>query len=150
MTHQMFLYVSSDTCQEIYPGNSSTHFRVKLPKPIKLKNFGEWSIALMDIDIPKLAEDYKPKFFVIHSSLCTPTVFQASLKPVLHRLFYTQIKTGRPLTIDNPRYVPLNTKSLDIIDLYITDDQGLTPSFRPGSSTCTLHLSKTEPSIHTF
>lgn len=142
---EMYLYLSSDSCSDIFPYNSASDFTVKLPKTLSLRGDDcSWSIALIDFDLPKLVADYKPKFITFESRACAPAVYKTDLRPVLQRLYYFQIRRGIPVVIDNPRYVRLNAKSLDVIDLYLLDDQGARVSFTGGALSCTLHLVRSE------
>lgn len=141
----MYLYLCSDSCTDIFPDNNASDFRVKLPKTFFLRDQNcSWSIALIDVDLPKLVAGYKPRFITFESRTCASAIYKTDLRPVLQRLYHFQIRKGTPVIIDNPRYVQLNAKSLDVIDLYLLDDQGARVSFAPGPLCCTLHLLCTE------
>lgn len=140
MTDFTYFYISSDSCQDIFPENSAALFRVKLPRVIKLHKAYEWSLALVDIQIPKLKAEEKPDFLTLYCSVCTPTVYHSTLRPVLQRFYFHQLKFGRPIEIQNPRYMPISTQSLDTIEFKIEDSRGQRPIFRPVSLTCVLHL----------
>lgn len=138
---EMYLYLSSNSSADVFPENVANSFRVKLPKTLVLNGRDcNWSMALIDVDMPKLPSGYKPKFITFESRTCASAIYKSDLRPVLQRLYYSQIRRGTPVIIDNPRYVQVNTKSIDVIDLYLLDDQGASVSFTPGQLTCTLHL----------
>lgn len=141
MMEEMYLYLTSDCNADVFPENTASSFRVKLPKTLDLKEKNcSWSIALIDVDMPKLSGDYKPNFITFESSVCAPSIYKLGLRPVLHLLYYPQIRRGFPIIIENPRYIQLNTKSIDVIDIYLTDDKDEKVSFSTGHLTCTLHL----------
>lgn len=141
----MYLYLSSDSCTDIFPFNTANDFRVKLPKTLTLNDHqSSWSLALIDLELPKLAGGYKPAFITFESRTCSSAIYKTDLRPVLQRLYYSQIKKRAAVVIDNPRYVSLNTSSLDVIDLYLLDDKGAGVSFLPGPLTCTLHLVRSD------
>ena len=58
---EMYLYLSSDSCSDIFPYNSASDLTVKLPKTLRGDDCS-WSIAVIDFDLPKCEECYKPKF----------------------------------------------------------------------------------------
>lgn len=139
------MYLSSDSCSDIFPENSANDFRVKLPKKLCLKGYeSTWSLALIDIDLPKFADGYKPDFITLESRVCVSAVYKSGLRPVLQRLYFSQFRKSLPLVIDSPRYVQVNTKTLDVIDVYLLDDKGAKVSFKPGPLVCTLHLIRSE------
>lgn len=137
---ELYLYISSKSCEHLYPDNDSSNFRVRLPTVIRLQGTKPWSVALLDIDLPKPETDYKPVYIVLSSSVCAPTVYHTTLQPVLQRIYFQEIKSGKPLRFEAPRYVPVNIASLEIFDLCIFDDKGQRPSFKSGHLSCTLHL----------
>lgn len=142
----MYIYLTSTASDDYFSNNSVTNFRVKLPKALKLAPFGHYAVALVDIDLPKLRQNYTSKHISIYSSICQPSITDSGLKPILHRVFYSYLRSGRPLSLDPLRYVPLNTDSLDVLDMYLLDDTNVPPSFRPGQLSCTLHIKSIEGS----
>jgi len=136
---ELYIYVTSDT-SDIYPDNDQSDFKVVLPQLVKTE--GIWYVGLQDINLPKLKDNYKPDFLVISCSICGPSYYENSLLPVLQRLYFGEIKSGRPLRFDSPRYVTVNSDTIDSLEFHITDDQGEKPSFKAGKSNCTLHLRK--------
>lgn len=138
----MQLYITSTTSRDIFPGNNVNKFITKLPRNLNLTPHGTYSIALLDIDLPRFQPDYTAKYITIYSSLCHPCIYNASQRPVLTRLYYSDMKIGKPFHAQYPRYVPLNTDTLDCLDIYMLDDRDLPPSFKPGQLTCTLDIRK--------
>ena len=138
----MYLYLSSDSCTDIFPNNSANCFRVKLPQNLHLRTTDKWSIALLDFDPPKFKDDYKPRFITFESSSCVPSAYKSGLRPILQVCYYSEMKRGLPIRIANPRYVRLNTKHFDSFDMYLRDETDKDVSFKSGALTCTLHLVK--------
>ena len=137
----MFVYISSDVDKENYfPGNTPTSFRVKLPGRVTFRPQGQWEVALLDIDLPRPIDKYNAIYITINSSICKPSPVNAILAPVLNRVYFNQINRGAPVHFDNPRYIPLCVEGLDIIDIYLTDNTGIYPSFKQGKVNGTLHF----------
>lgn len=135
---ELYLHLTSDCNLDIFPENTANAFRVKLPQTLELN--GVWTIALLDVDMPKLVEDYKPKWITLQSTLCAPSVYKTDWKPVLQRFYYYHVKKGSPLVMERPRYVLVNSRNIDFIDLFILDESGEKASFKRGHLSCTLHL----------
>jgi hypothetical protein len=139
---EMYLYLSSDSCKEIYPSNAPDEFRVRLPQALHLSEPDSWSLAILDVHLPRFSTGYKPKFIVFESTVCTPSVYESSLRPILQRLYFHELRRGLPVRILSPRYVTVNTKDLHTFDLYLRDENGSRISFNSGHLSCTLHLVK--------
>lgn len=138
----MYIYISSEQSDNYFQDNTSVAFRIKLPRRLRLSPRGQWSIAVLDIDLPRLSDDYKSNYLFIHCNSCEPSVYNSSLSPILNRLYFYQFSKGKPVTFDTPRYVPLTIDSMDTIDIYLTDSDGNSPSFKPGHVACTLHITQ--------
>lgn len=136
------MYLSSDSCKNLYKDNNASSFRIKLSRKIMLDNAAMWSVALLDADLPRTDESYKCQYITFQSSLCTPMVHNETLQPIMERFYYHEIRTGRPLRIDTPRYVPVNMSIIDVIDVDIIDNFGAHVSFKGGRVNCTLHLKR--------
>lgn len=142
---EVYLYISSNSSKDIYPSNSANDFRVKLPQSIYLNHsHGSWAIGLLDLDLPQFDDGYKPQFITLESSSCVSSVYRSSLKPILQLLYLSEIRKGKPIRIANPRYVKLNTRQIDSLDLYFRDDTGHKPSFKDGPVNLTLHITQEE------
>jgi len=138
----MYLYLDSRDSAEYFPDNSSVSFTAKLAKNIQFSPYGQWFVTVADIDLPPLQIDYKPKFLVLYSDICTPSIYGGGLKQVLHRIYYRELHLARPIVFNPPRYKPISAESLDTIRLYLLDDEGNRPSFRRVPLLCTLHVKK--------
>lgn len=136
----MYLYISSEQSDDYFTDNTSTRFRVRLPKKLNLTPRGQWSIALLDVDMPKCLENYKTTYITINTNICEPSLVNTVLRSTLNRVYFNDVSKGRPVYFDNPRYVKITTDFLDVIDIYLTDSEGNIPSFKQGPVSCTLHL----------
>ena len=134
----MYIYIDSDKNQDVFPENRNNDFRIKLPKELRLQ--GKWEVALIEVDLPKITNDYDPKYFILCTPACTENAFNDSLKPILRRVYRDQIRQNKHIHYEKPIYVPIIVDSLDIFHLYIRDDQNEPPSFQNGPSYCVLHL----------
>ncbi|KAJ8042584.1 hypothetical protein HOLleu_09369 [Holothuria leucospilota] len=50
MASSFYVTLPSNSSPEVYPDNTLTHFRVKLPQPITLE--GQWEVGLAEIVYP--------------------------------------------------------------------------------------------------
>lgn len=139
-----YFYLSSSSGLDINPQNSVSNFRVQLPQTLRLDPSFKWSVAILDIDLPKFDEEYHAKYITIESGICTSSGYKNGLRPVLQRLYFDDVKKGRPINITNPRYVALNKTNIDSVDFLITDNRDNKPPFKQGSVECTLHISRDE------
>ena len=136
----MYLYISSEQSDNYFTDNTSTRFRVRLPKRLNLDPRGGWHMAVLDLDLPRLQEGYKTAYLTINSRVCEPSFVNTALTPTLNRVYFNDVHRGCPVTFDSPRYVKVTTDVLDVLDIYLTDSKGATPSFKTGTVSCTLHL----------
>ena len=138
----MYLYVSSGQSDQFFLVNTTSAFRVILPKRLNLTPRGRWRVAILDIDLPRFQDNYKTAYITINSSVCEPSFVNTALRPTLNRVYFNDLLRGRPVTFDSPRYVKLTGDGLDVIDIYLTDSNGESPSFTRGTVACTLHLAE--------
>lgn len=136
----MYIYTSSSENPDYFTGNTATDFRVKLPKTLHKRHNTQWSLALLDIHIPDFSTNYTTDYITVGTPVCEESIDNASLRPVLNRVYASQLETERFLTFDSPRYIRLTVDTLDTIDINLTDSTGGKPSFAQGRVTCTLHL----------
>lgn len=137
----LYLYLSSDSSQRIFPNNRPCKFIIRLPEVIRLQE-GKWCIALLDIDFPKFDEDYKPAYVTVETNICEASVYGDIYRPVLHRFYFNEIRKSQPVTIGIPRYIPVSVLNASQLEIHITDDSKNYVSFRAGATRCTLHLTK--------
>lgn len=141
----MYFFLTSDSNREYYPANTVNSFRVKLPNHFSLHTSDNWSVALLDISLPRLTTGYTPDFITVNSPLCHPSVVNSSLQPILRRFYYKEIGENPVIIPDSPHYMTINTASLDDIHIYLSDHNGSQPSFESGRVCCTLHFKKNPP-----
>ena len=134
----MYIYAESGT--DLYKENDPSDFRIDLGSALELK--GDWEVAVLDIDIPKMKKNYSPLYINLYSNICSESIMDGIQRPILYRLFKGNFRGGKALSITTPRYVPLKSNSLRTIGIYILDHKGEKPSFESGRTTCTLHLRK--------
>ena len=134
------MYIYAENGMGTYKDDDPANFRIDLGTTIELE--GSWEMALLDIDLPTMKKGYNPIFLTLYSDVCSESIEDGVQRPVLHRVFKADFKGGKALTITTPRYVPINSKSIRNIHIYILDYRGEKPSFQQGRTTCTLHLRK--------
>jgi len=138
----MYIYLSSDQSDSYFTANNTATFKVKLPKTIHLSDNSKWSIAILDIDLPRFSDGYKTDYITINSPICEPSIVGNTLSPILDKVYFWYVSKGKPVTFATPRYIPLSVNVLDTIYIYLRDSTGHAPSFKAGHLTCTLHLSE--------
>ena len=134
----MYIYIDSNGSQTYFNDNKAVAFRIKLPKLLKF--YGQWEVALAELDMPQLESGYQTDYITLNTSLCTESVFNDSLRPVLRRIYKDQLKQTRHISYVTPYYVPVNAVEVDTIYVYLTDARQAQPSFQKGPLYCTLHL----------
>lgn len=145
----MFLYISSSDSSEYFPGNKSAIFKVSLPKTIHFEE-GPNLMALVDIKFPKFTTDQSPCELTINTSLCRESHTSQKTENTLQRIYSDVLEKEQQnagsknfIFQFNPvRYIPVNVRSADIIDLYIKRSDGEKLSLMPGTTECTLHFSR--------
>lgn len=131
----IYVVLSSDGSSPYYPDNSPYKFKSHLNAPIVLG--GTWKVALLEAEIQcsKSIEDT----IYIHSSICQDSIVEGEKKTLLRRLMC--IRPGDWTSIlETPHYIPVNTKELFDVDIYITNRYDSQASFLNQPSTLTLHF----------
>jgi hypothetical protein len=136
----MYLYLGSEVNRKYFPNNRAAAFSVKLPKSVQLTPYGDWMVALADIEMPGFISGYEPKFVTIYSDICRTSIYGEGLKQVLHRIYYQDLRTNTSVVFNPLRYKGIITDSLDTIQLYLLDEQDNPPSFKNEPLFCTLHI----------
>lgn len=136
----MYIYISSTESPDYFTGNTAASFRVKLPKTLHKPHDTQWFMAILDINIPDFTDNYSTDYITVSTPVCEESIDNAALRPVLNRIYNTQLDTEHFLTFDTPRYIRLTVEALDTVDIHLTDSLGGKPSFAQGKVTCTLHL----------
>lgn len=138
----MFLHISSDQCQDLFPENSSSSFKVKLPRTLYFPKNECWFISLVDIKVPRLKDSPSPPYVLVSTPLCDPSIVGQQLIPVLYRFYESQISRGKCAVPANERQLAVTTDQLSVIEVHITNPSGQNVSFRPGKSYLTLRLTR--------
>ena len=132
-----YLYLSSVDSVDYFPSNTSDNFIVKLPEVYKLP--GHWEVALTEIHFPARAGQTAESFSV-YSDICEETVTRGIKEPVLRKLFNTTDEA----TFAQYYYIPVRSKEISSIRIFIKSTDGEPVSFRKGTLHCTLHMRKTD------
>lgn len=134
----MYFHISSDQSSSYFSNNCSSAFRVKMPYTINFESENQYEIAVLQINTPPLKSNYKPKYITINTNICESSIIDNTLRPVL-RLMHVD-SFGEPTEFSAPQYLNVTSQSLDLIDLYLTDDTNNEPSFEDGVVFATLHI----------
>ena len=120
----MYLFLSSDDCTSIHPGNNAWDFTVELNLHLQ----GQWECALTEID-------YKgsPSELYVYSDLCADSFVTGKYLPVLRIV-------KKPTNFKKPYFIPVGQEFLNRIRVYIRTAEGQIPSFQPKRLRCTLRL----------
>jgi hypothetical protein len=139
MENSYYLYLTSEDSTDRHPENSPSDFTVELPRPLSLT--GDWECCLKELCAP-------PGFEVLYvcSDLCLESFACDTSYPVL-RVVYgsTKSKKKSSLTFDNPYYVRVYTDRLHRLRIFIRGERLEPISFKSGTVTCTLHLTRVSP-----
>jgi len=131
----IYVILRSDRSSTYFPENKPFRLKSHLNAPILLE--GMWKVALIEADITiSLSKD---DAIYWHSSICQESIVEGEKKPLLRRLILNGPGDWTTL-VDLPHYIPVNTKELYDIDIYITDRDGKQASFLNQPSTLTLHF----------
>lgn len=133
-----YVYISSNASKQYFPANESTHFRMTLAKPLSL--YGDWEVALTEINLPKLAQGYKPEYIAIECSFCIDSFVNGGQDQLLDRFFLSELRPSDVIRLTRPHYVKVNTDLLHTLQLNLYDETHAKPSFQSGNLHCTLHL----------
>ena len=128
----MYLFLSSANSIETYPNNHALDFTVTLPQPIDLTE-GLWVCALLDIDM--LADKTAVEEIRVYCDICQYSFVGDSFQPILHLA-----NSFSPVMI--PIDIPVRTKSVSQIRVYLKVITKPQSSFDPQSSRCTLRINR--------
>ena len=84
----------------------------------------------------------------VYCDLCEPQIVGDSLSPLL-RIVDSKGKDGQLIVkmYNQPHFVPLRKKYIDVIEINISDDTGNIISFTSGKVICKLHIRLKQPNI---
>lgn len=100
-----YMYVTSNSCDWLYPSNKGNEFTIELPKQVHLP--GNWEVAISEL---KVVGDLKGKDFFVKSDLVrSDPLYQDS---ILRRVWLKNKSRGFQTTYAIPFYVPLNHREI--------------------------------------
>jgi len=130
----VYLYLSSDDSKQYFPNNKTDDFTVKLPENYKLP--GCWEVALTEIHYPEVTPE--GHVLSVLSDICEESVSGGGKAPVLRKI-YKVSEVWNQLY-----YVPVRSKEIDSIRIFIKESQGRGVSFANGTLHCALHIRKSD------
>jgi hypothetical protein len=130
---------SSEMSKEFFPNNSSSRFKVRLPTPLTLNNYG---VALSTIHFPLLSNNYgtnPPIAILLHADIVAPTIIGTSYVKIIKLFPCAQdgwLNIGsyecRHLT-----FIPIQREYIDTITFTLLDAAGRELIFEDDSPTPT-------------
>ena len=142
MGRDKYLYLSSEDSVDYFGKNSPSNFFVKLPHSFKLPGF--WECALVQFQYASAFFSETPKDFFICTDIISESFMKDSKPPVLRRVYnsYSQGATTDVVEseIINLFYLPVIKEYIDVIHVYIMDENKKPVVFSKGPSLVTLHL----------
>lgn len=136
---QHYLFISSSDSKDIFVDNQSYDFRIQLPQTLMLD--GEWECALVDFKVypkkEKMSDIYVFTDIIQESYVCNNNL------PLLGITYYLSDKKNESsISLDTILYHKLSRNMIDMVRIYIKDED-LRPYTELGDSVrCTLHLRK--------
>lgn len=134
----MYIHISSDQSTSYFSNNSPSGFRVKMPYTINLDHGIQYEIAILQITTPPLKNQYNPKYITINTNMCESSIINNTLRPILRLMHVDSL--GETIEFSAPQYHNVTSHSIDLIDLYLSDDSNSEPSFEQGTLYVTLHI----------
>lgn len=135
---QLFLFVSSDDSNTIFPGNDATKFTVQLPRLIDLK--GTWVCGLTEISL-KNNFITTPRQVIVSSDLIEESFIRDTQWPVLRRVV---LKPNEDIDFifSDPYYHKIVQKQAHRIHIYLRDQNLQKVQLSSGELSCVLHLKR--------
>lgn len=132
------MFFKSSDCSELFPGNKSNHFHIKLPEMFHFRHSNH-KCALIDFKIP-LVTDNTDAILIVTNFVRENFVGNRKL-PVLHRCF---INTSAEICLDSQHiavYVDVKDLDTDIIEICVLDNNTFKYiNFADGILYCGFHI----------
>lgn len=129
MENSFHIYLSSRDSESTFPENSASSFRCRLQDRLPLSEAGWWC-ALLELRLP---QEIKQPLYIC-SDFCDSTIVGEFKLPTLALI------TDQVTHPNHVIYVPVKTKELYVIHLYLSDRFGEKISLGSGTSYCTLRI----------
>lgn len=135
-----YMFLCSEDSKSVYPQNVPQDFMVQLPERVQL--FGEWTVALLEVEYPTRFSHKKPTHLWFEMDLCDTSIVGEHRLPVLRRLPIDASKTNKVkhLTFDTLFYMPIRQYDFNSIHILITDHTRAPASFAEGVFYCALQF----------
>jgi len=131
-----YLFLTSDSSKDQYPGNVSGDFTIALPHPYDLT--GRWVCGLKEIQI--IIGD---SVMYVCSDMCVESYAENTMVPVLRALQKPKGKNKLTyFSFENPMYVEIKPTILNRVRVFIRGSGLERVNIKDASVSCTLHLKK--------
>ena len=136
-----YIHLSNRDSFDIYPGNTSDDFKVKLSPELSFDNLSKWEVGISELSFTPKAEFTN---LCICASICVPSNVGQNQLPILRHVSTLNTPEKHVFIYTTPHYIQLSKKFLDEIRIYITDREGNRTSFTDFETFVTLHIRKKE------
>ena len=123
----MKFYISSEQSKDLFPQNTPSNFRVKLPKYIEIAND---SCAIHSCILP--TRPSQPVF--LKCDIVQPSLLFHEYHPVLCQL------NSKTTVFHHPHYIPMKPGSYNIIHLQLVNRAGTVSEIKDGFTIAELHI----------
>jgi len=113
----MYIVVANSDSKTYYSGNTASHFRVKLSKPLNLE--GAWTVAVCEIHLTDNAENMGILGF--SADFCNGLISDGGQTTVLRKF---NCKRNVHETFPVLYYLPVEKLFIDTMDFYLTTASG--------------------------
>ena len=136
MNSTLLVNENSSDSVAVHGDNSSTDFRVRLPRPYPLE--GQWTVELSEF-YNKYVKDTSDKELFVYSSMCDDSIVGEQQKPLLRRIC---LKDVNNVIFLRPYRIPFRTNDFNDVRIYIRDRNDKDVSFLAGETTVALVLKR--------
>ena len=138
----MYVMLSSTDSMEYYPNNVVNDFNVRLADTLLQNQDEKWMVGLVDMKLPPVTGE--PQMVVVYCSLCDDSHIAGTMAPVLRSFMASNDESSSLQAVGNIIYVPVKTRNVRHVRVYIRGMGDTSPSFVDGPVHVTLHLTEIE------
>lgn len=140
---EYYLHLSSQDSKDLFPGNTASDFKVKIPSTLTLA--GVWKCALTQISFVTDFAGERPKDIYICSDLIEDSYGSDSFMPILRKIPIPSSGLTKVVHVfPQNYYVTLSRDQLQNIHIYVRTQEMQQTSFNVEPLSCTLHLRRCE------
>lgn len=134
----LYVFMDSSLSADEFPNNKNTDFTNRMPE--QLLEEGTWLVGLIDICMPPVQGG--AYLVSIMSDICATSNTGNTKIPILRKVAGVSQSACTTLSFPHVIYVPVLTRNINTIRVYIRGEGGNCPSFNNTPLACTLHFLK--------